>query len=158
MGTGTYPNDVYVLEKQSTSTGSIINTRIASLVPIRISANNSEENTYYIVKYYGKGTSENLTIGNLIDDKNSKDNNLIQFVIVYNDDGEETRVVCYAENTMTWEAWIGSEYDIGLKEPFWSMGSENVSSSRFDLYLNETRVRANDIIQPAVYNAELGVR
>ncbi len=36
MGKGTYHNDVYVLEKQDTSIGSILNKRVATTMPIRI--------------------------------------------------------------------------------------------------------------------------
>lgn len=64
MGNGTYPNDVYVLEKQDTSTGSISNKKIATLTPIKISVTNTNENTY-IIKYYEKATIENLTLGYL---------------------------------------------------------------------------------------------
>ena len=34
-------NDVYVLEKQSTPTGSIVNTKVASTMPIKIATNNT---------------------------------------------------------------------------------------------------------------------
>ena len=68
MGKGTYPNDVYVLEKQDTSTGNIVNTRVATTIPIKIASTSTNQVTY-IVKYYGNTNSENLTLGNLFDDK-----------------------------------------------------------------------------------------
>lgn len=79
MGKGTYPNDVYVLEKQSTSTGSIVNTKVATTMPIKIAATTASQITYN-VKYYGNNASENLTLGNLIDsDKTSS--NLSQYEV-----------------------------------------------------------------------------
>ena len=65
MGKGTYPNDVYVLEKQDTSIGSIVNTRVATTMPIRIATTNSKK--VYNVVYYGNSTGENITLGNLSD-------------------------------------------------------------------------------------------
>ena len=79
MGTGTYPNDVYVLEKQATSTGSIVNTKVATTIPIRIATTNTNSVTYKIT-YYGNTTSENMTLGN-ITDKNSD----VATVIDYSD-------------------------------------------------------------------------
>ena len=67
MGNGTYPNDVYVLEKQSTSTGSIVNTKVATTIPIKIATTTTSQ-VKYNVKYYGNNTSESLTLGNLFDD------------------------------------------------------------------------------------------
>ena len=79
MGNGTYPNDVYVLEKQDTSTGNIVNTRVATTMPIRIAATTASQITYN-VKYYGNNASENMTLGNLIDsDKTSS--NLSQYEV-----------------------------------------------------------------------------
>lgn len=67
MGKGTYPNDVYVLEKQDTSTGSIVNTKVATTMPIKIATTSTNQATYTI-KYYGNTTSENLTLGSVFDD------------------------------------------------------------------------------------------
>ena len=66
MGKGTYPNDVYVLEKQDTSTGCIVNTKVATIMPIRIAATSTSKVTYKVV-YYENDTSENLTLGSLFD-------------------------------------------------------------------------------------------
>ena len=65
-GNGTYPNDVYVLEKQDSSTGSIVNTKVGTTMPIRIAATNTSQITY-IVKYYENANSEELILGNLFD-------------------------------------------------------------------------------------------
>lgn len=65
-GNGTYPNDVYVLEKQDSSTGSIVNTKVATTMPIKIAATNTSQITY-IVKYYENANSEELILGNLFD-------------------------------------------------------------------------------------------
>ena len=79
MGKGTYPNDVYVLEKQDTSTGSIVNKRVATTMPIRIAVTTTGQITYKIT-YYGNNTSDNLILGDLIDsDKTS--NNLSQYQV-----------------------------------------------------------------------------
>lgn len=79
MGKGTYPNDVYILEKQSTSTGSIVNTKVATIMPIKIATTTTSQVTYN-VKYYGNNTNENLTLGNLVDvDKISS--NLSQYQV-----------------------------------------------------------------------------
>ena len=79
MGKGTYPNDVYVLEKQTTSTGSIVNTKVATIMPIKIATTTTSQVTYN-VKYYGNNTNENLTLGNLVDvDKISS--NLSQYQV-----------------------------------------------------------------------------
>ena len=79
IGKGTYPNDVYVLEKQATSTGSIVNTKVATTIPIRIASTNTKSVTYKIT-YYGNTASENITLGNLTD-KNSD----VATVIDYSD-------------------------------------------------------------------------
>jgi len=65
-GNGTYPNDVYVLEKQDTSTGSIVNTKVATTMPIKIAATNTSQITY-TVKYYENANNEKLILGNLFD-------------------------------------------------------------------------------------------
>ena len=67
MGKGTYPNDVYVLEKEGTSTGSIVNTKVATTMPIRIATTTTSQ-VRYIIKYYENNASENLTLGYLYDD------------------------------------------------------------------------------------------
>ena len=61
--------DVYMLEKQSVPSGSIVNTKLASTTPIKIAATTTQI-TYKVV-YYGNGTSETLTLGNLTDDNDS---------------------------------------------------------------------------------------
>ena len=62
--------DVYMLEKQSTSTGSIVNTKVATITPIKIAATPTTQITYKVV-YYGNGTSENLILGSLTDSDDS---------------------------------------------------------------------------------------
>ena len=59
--------DVYILEKVETSTGSIENLKVASTTPIKLAVNNQATN--YLVKYYGTGTgSSNVKIlGNIGD-------------------------------------------------------------------------------------------
>ena len=74
MGNGTYPNDVYVLEEQGISTGSLANTKVATLMPVRIATTTSNTTTY-IVKYYGNTTSENIQLGNLTDATKSDEGN-----------------------------------------------------------------------------------
>lgn len=58
--------DVYMLEKQSTSTGNIVNTKVATTTPIKIAATSTTQITYK-VEYYGNETDENLTLGSLTD-------------------------------------------------------------------------------------------
>ena len=69
MGKGTYPNDVYILEKQATSTGSIVNTKVATTMPIRIAVTTTSQVTYKVV-YYGNDTSEAINLGTLTDENN----------------------------------------------------------------------------------------
>ena len=59
--------DVYILEKVETSTGSIENLKVASTTPIKLAVNNQATN--YLLKYYGTGTgSSNVKIlGNIGD-------------------------------------------------------------------------------------------
>jgi len=59
--------DVYILEKVETSTGSIENLKVASTTPIKLAVNNQATN--YLVKYYGTGIgSSNVKIlGNIGD-------------------------------------------------------------------------------------------
>lgn len=70
MGKGSYPNDVYVLEQQDTSSGSVVNTKVATTTPIRIAATSTTQVTYKIT-YYGNTISENLTLGNLTDENST---------------------------------------------------------------------------------------
>ena len=67
MGKGIYPNDVYVLEEQDTSTGSIVDTKVATKIPIKIAATSTTQITYKVL-YYGNDTNENLVLGSLIDE------------------------------------------------------------------------------------------
>ena len=63
--------DVYMIEKQSEpTTSSIVNTKVATTVPIRIAATTASQVTYK-VQYYGNVTSENLTLGSLNDSNDS---------------------------------------------------------------------------------------
>lgn len=62
--------DVYMLEKQSTSTGSIVNTKFATITPIKIAATSTTQITYKVM-YYENGTSQNLTLGSLTDGNTS---------------------------------------------------------------------------------------
>ena len=65
--------DVYMLEKQATSTGSIINTQIATTMPVKIAATETIEIAYKVV-YYGNGTSENISLGTLSDSAQNQEN------------------------------------------------------------------------------------
>ncbi len=65
-GDRTYPNDVYVLEKQDTSTGSIVRTKVATIMPIRIATTTTSQVTYKVV-YYGNNTNSIENLGNLSD-------------------------------------------------------------------------------------------
>lgn len=69
MGTGTYPNDVYVLEKQETSTGSIVNTKVATTEPIKIAVTNNDNIIYKIVYYASVDEGKNIFIGNITDNE-----------------------------------------------------------------------------------------
>lgn len=74
MGKGTYPNDVYVLEKQATSTSSIVNTKVATTMPIKIAATSTNQVTYKII-YYGNGTNL-INLGALTDESSDNNNDL----------------------------------------------------------------------------------
>ena len=58
--------DVYMLEKQNVSSGSIVNTKVATTQPIRIAATTTSQVTYKVV-YYGNNTSSVANLGNLSD-------------------------------------------------------------------------------------------
>lgn len=117
MGMGTYPNDVYVLEKQDTSTGSIVNTKVASTMPIRIATTTSQV-TYKVV-YYENTTIENLTLGNVVDTNESSNNVIVNYGLQTKNgkqifvavDGVEYEYIedieeYYDEN----DEWIGPEF------------------------------------------------
>ena len=115
--------DVYMLEKQSTSTGSIVNTKVATTTPIKIAATSTTQITYKVL-YYGNGTSENLTLGSLNDEStgNQSGNYDKIYAYFYNktwndcaewDDNEGGNV--YRDNTTV--GILGSELtEIGFKE------------------------------------------
>lgn len=63
-------NDVYMLEKVDTSTGNVINKKVATTTPIKIAATNSNTVTYKVL-YYGT-VSESIELGNLVDKESSK--------------------------------------------------------------------------------------
>ena len=56
--------DVYMLEKQNVSSGSIVNTKVATTQPMRIAATTTSQVTYKVV-YYGNNTSSVANLGNL---------------------------------------------------------------------------------------------
>lgn len=58
--------DVYMFEKQNVSSGSIVNTKVATTQPIRIAATTTSQVTYKVV-YYGNNTSSVANLGNLSD-------------------------------------------------------------------------------------------
>ena len=65
--------DVYMLEEQSINTGSIVNTRVATTVPIKLSKVSTNEITYK-VEYYGNNDIENITFASLVDTKIQDEN------------------------------------------------------------------------------------
>ena len=93
-------NDVYMLEKVDTSTGNLINKKVASITPIKIAATTNSTVKYKII-YYGM-TSETLDLGDLIDTEEIVQSaNLITFTI----EGTEY----HTEEGMTWRKWV-TEY------------------------------------------------
>ena len=58
--------DVYMLERQNVSSGSIVNTKVATTQPIKIAATTTSQVTYKVV-YYGNNTSSVANLGNLSD-------------------------------------------------------------------------------------------
>ena len=69
LGNGDATNelkDVYMLEKQNVSSGSIVNTKVATTQPIKIAATTTSQVTYKVV-YYGNNTSSVANLGNLSD-------------------------------------------------------------------------------------------
>lgn len=57
--------DVYMLEKQTTSTGKIKNTKIASTKPIKIAETSSNNDIYEVVYYGTSGESSKVEIGSI---------------------------------------------------------------------------------------------
>ena len=74
MGVGTYPNDVYVLEKQDTSTGNILNTKVATTTQIKIASTITNHVTYKIVYYESAEKGNNILLGNLMDNEKEEIN------------------------------------------------------------------------------------
>ncbi len=66
--------DVYVLEKQSTSSGNIVNKKIATIAPIKVAEASTGEATYKVV-YYGKDEQDIAEIGIITDNTVSGDTN-----------------------------------------------------------------------------------
>ncbi len=66
--------DVYVLEKQSTSSGSIVNKKIATIEPIKVAEASTGEATYKVI-YYGKDEQDIAEIGIITDNTVSGDTN-----------------------------------------------------------------------------------
>ena len=109
MGKGTYPNDVYILEKQDTSTGSVVNTKVATTTPIRIAATSTSQVTYKVV-YYGNDTSESINLGTLTDENKSNNNDLAKLTTDFkNMDEGEFSYVLFSEND--YEIMTITDYD-----------------------------------------------
>lgn len=101
MGKGTYPNDVYVLEKQSTSTGSIVNTKVATTMPIKIAATKTNQETY-IVTYYKYSAIEKLELGNIVVSGNMQGKKENETVKNLYKDVEWIMAWTYLRETETW--------------------------------------------------------
>ena len=109
MGKGTYPNDVYILEKQATSTGSIVNTKVATTTPIRISATTTSQVTYKVV-YYGNDTSESINLGTLTDENIDNNTDLEKLTSDFkNKDEGEVLGILYSDNN--YEIITITDYD-----------------------------------------------
>ena len=116
IGKGTYPNDVYVLEKQDASTGSIVNTKVATTTPVKIASKTISKIIYKVV-YYENSTSENLILGNIVDTNESPNtvnyglqikNGKKIFVTV---DGDEYELIEDKEEYFNENGeWIGPEF------------------------------------------------
>ena len=84
-------NDVYMLEKVDTSTGNLINKKVASTTPIKLAATTSDTATYKII-YYGK-TSEIFNVGNVdniketVSSTNDEETNNVKWLYQENSDG-----------------------------------------------------------------------
>ena len=92
LGNGDATNvlkDVYMLEKQSTSTGSLVNTKVATTMPIRIAATTRSQVTYKVI-YYGDNISNVANLGHLSDSiivsnpSNPTDDNTDYSAMLYN--------------------------------------------------------------------------
>lgn len=82
LGNGDYKTDgtdVYMLEKQSTTTGKLQNTKIASTTPIKIARTTDNKEQYKVV-YYGNSISDNLTLGNIVDTNSVESNDLAKLI------------------------------------------------------------------------------
>ena len=96
-------NDVYMLEKVDTSTGNLINKKVASIVPIKLAAKTSDIATYKILYY--STTSEFFNVGNLDNIEETVPSiNVVKFTI----NGTEYQ----AEKGETWKEWIPKNPDI----------------------------------------------
>ena len=85
--------DVYMLEKQETTTGRIENTKIATTTPIKIATTSSNE-TYKVVYYGAEGENSKVELGSITDTNASAEiDNSAAVIAYYNADGnynEET--------------------------------------------------------------------
>ena len=149
--TSTY-KDVYILEKADLPSGSINSTKIAATTPIRIAVQetNTNETATYKVAYYGKTTSENLTLGTLRDvkEKTSANDNLDATVTTV--DG---KVVITTSFGTYYQYVEGEEND---NPTWWDGGTDvdgnpvyGVSNDDYDYYYNsEGAFLRSEFIQP----------
>ena len=144
MGMGTYPNDVYVLEKQDISTGSIVNTKVATTMPIRIAATTTSQITYKVV-YYENTTIENLTLGNLVDTNESPNNVIVNYGL-QTKNGKQIFVTIYGDEYEYFEsedAYMNAVFSDTMPERY----------CRYDNYLNIYRCYGGDNpLDGEVYN------
>ena len=134
IGNGTYPNDVYVLEKHSIPTSSMINTKVATTTPIKISATSSTQITYNVL-YYGNGTIEPLTLGNLSDDGDLEERLAdgeakLYCDVVYNDSMTEATINVklliggYEYTVQTFDEWFKESNLYGTISEEWLVQKE----------------------------------
>lgn len=116
IATETEKKDVYMLEKENTSTGSLKNVKFASITPIKIAT--TDNIVTYKIAYY-RNDGEKISLGDLAKVKElPKTSNLIKFTII----GREYQ----AEKEMTWAEWVESEYN---SEGYWHNSGSRIMNS-----------------------------
>ena len=88
--------DVYMLEKQETTTGRIESIKIATTTPIKIATTTNSNETYKVVYYGAEGENSKVELGSITDTNTSSGTDNSEAVIAYyNADGNY--------NYETWE-------------------------------------------------------
>ena len=117
--------DVYMLERESISTGSISSTKIASTKPVKIAAANEQKETYRVV-YYGESGTIELELGKITVDP--KTNNSLA------EDYSDILFSFYEDKT--WQEVENTNMIQGYKADCFMSGDEEENYPSYIVYRN----------------------